>query len=287
VTSGGDSFQGDWSPDGDRITYVHAAADQTIWIADADGSNAHQLTPDDPDSNDLWPRFTANGRWILFTNCLGDDCDGGISAVRPDGTGLHHVTPNSHLSYNYADQSPGGRRMAYMRWHVRGVKMAVYVSSAKGRHQHRVTPPRLEGWAPDWSPTGRRIAFSSYVFWDRPAPRLYTVRPDGSRLRALTHPPYPHADTEPAYSPNGRRVVFESDRRYDDFCCSDLFTVSARGGHVRRVHLPFDASQARWGTAPLQSSMRGRSLPEGVSDRTGGPPCAWVRTAAVGRLCRH
>ena len=274
VTTGGDSFLGDWSPDGEKIAYASSASgDLAIWIVHADGTDPHQLTPDDPNSDNLWPRFSANGKWILFTNCLGSDCDGGISAVRPNGTGMHHITPNSPRSYNLADQAPHGARMAYMRWHVGGVKMAIYVSDAAGRHQHRITPPRLQGWWPDWSPTGRKIAFASQVFNDRPSPRLFTVRPDGSHLTALTHPPRPHSDVEPAYSPNGRKVLFASDRRHDDFCCTDLFVVDAAGGPVKRVHLPFDASDPRWGTAALEPVPR-TGPPLRFGSRTGGPPCA-------------
>jgi Tol biopolymer transport system component len=274
VTEGADSFQGDWSPDGKRIVYAGmASGDLTIWIVDADGTHPHQLTPDDPDSDDLWPRFTADGRWILFTNCRGSDCDGGISAVRPNGTGLHHVTPNSHHSYNLADQAPGGSRMTYMRWHVGGVKMAIYVSDARGGHQRRVSPPRLQGWWPDWSPAGRRIVFTSEIFRDRPTPRLFTVAPNAGHLTQLAHAKGSHSDLSPAYSPNGREILFESDRRYDDFCCSDLFVMDASGGPAMRIHLPFDAYQPRWGTATIQPA-RDRGTRLGRVRVSGGSPCA-------------
>ena len=251
----GEAVQGDWSPDGERITYVSfTSGDAAIWIINANGSHPQQLTPNDPDSDNFWPRFTPDGVWILFTNCFSDDCDGGISMIKTDGTAMQPVTPNSHDSYNMADMGPDGR-LAYMRWHVDSVRMAIYVSAGNGSHEHRVSPPRLQGWYPDWSPKGGRIAFTSEVFWDRPAPSLYTVRPNGSGLEALTHPPFPHSDVHPAYSPNGRRVIFESDRRYDDFCCSDLFVVPASGGSPKRVHLPFDAYDPRWGTAPIVPTL--------------------------------
>jgi len=290
VTEGADSLQGDWSPDGTQIAYASlGSGDLTIWIVNADGTDPRQLTPDDPDSDDLWPRFTADGRWILFTNCQGSDCNGGISAVRPDGTHLHHVTPNSHRSYNLADPSPDGSRMTYQRWHVGGVKMAIYVSGARGRHQHRISPPRLQGWWPDWSPGGRRIVFTTQVFQDRPAPKLFTVRPDGSHLTQLTHPSRPHGDVSPAYSPDGRKILFASDRRYDDFCCDDLFIVSAAGSAATRVHLPFDAYFPRWGTAAIEPASD-RGLP-GSPARESGSPCVRVpelsdTAACLGRVVR-
>ncbi len=255
VTSGEDSFQGDWSPDGERIAYVSfTSGDAAIWIADADGSDPQQLTPDDSDSDNFWPRFTPDGAWILFTNCFGFDCDGGISAVRPDGTGMHAITPNSHDSYNIADLAPSGSQMAYMRWHVDGVKMAIYVSSADGSNERRVSPPRLQGWGPDWSPTGERIAFASEVFMDRPAPSLFTVLPTGLGLQALTHPPFPHADVWPAYSPDGQQVIFESDRRYGDFCCHDLFVVRRRA--VTRSGCTCRSTRTRPGGEPHRRSPR-------------------------------
>lgn len=275
VTSDGEGFMGDWSPDGRWITYVGTGGgDLAIWIAAANGSYAQQLTRDDPNSDTFWPRFTPNGRRILFTNCLGEDCDGGIGSVRTDGTHEHLITPNSGDSYNLADVSPGGGRMAYMRWHVGGVKMAIYVSRADGSRERRVSPPRLQGFLPDWSPAGGEITFTSEVFFDRPAPSLYSVRPDGTGLRDLTHPPFPHADWSGSYSPDGTKIVFNSDRHYADFCCGDLFTIDATGGNLQRIRLPFDAYEPRWGSAPPLRAGTGADAR--VAGSLGGPPCSSV-----------
>ncbi len=286
VTSQGDNFLGDWSPDGTRITYTGTSSgDLAIWIADANGANAQQLTPDDPDSDDLYPRFAPGGNRILFTNCLGEGCDGGIGSVRTDGSHLHLVTPNSGESYNLADLSPSGARMAYMRWHVGGVKMAIYVSRADGSGERRVTPPRLQGWLPDWAPRGGTILFSSEIFFDRPAPSLYSVRPDGAGLRALTHPPFPHADWAGSYSPDGTKIIFNSDRRYDDFCCGDLFTIDADGGNLQRIRLPFDAYDPRWGTAPALPVAPSTSMNPRVAAGPGGSPCSFVAALSETAMC--
>lgn len=284
VTTEGDNFLGDWSPDGTRITYASTASgDLAIWIAHADGSNARQLTPDDPDSDSLWPRFAPGGRRILFTNCLGENCDGGIASVRIDGTQLHLITPNSGDSYNLADLSPSGARMTYMRWHVDGVKMAIYVSDADGSGERRVSPPSLQGWMPDWAPRGGTILFASEIFFDRPAPSLYSVRPDGDDLRAVTHPPFPHADWAGSYSPDATQIIFNSDRRYADFCCGDLFTMDADGGNLHRIRLPFDAYDPRWGTAP---ALRvGSSTSPRVAASPGGSPCSFVAALSDDPMC--
>jgi len=63
----GEAVQGDWSPDGERITYVSfTSGDTAIWIINADGSHPRQLTPNDPDSDNFWPRFTPDGVWMTM-----------------------------------------------------------------------------------------------------------------------------------------------------------------------------------------------------------------------------
>jgi Tol biopolymer transport system component len=281
VTHDGASFYADWSPDGRRIVYSNAAGDRTsIWIADASGANARQLTPDDPDADNLWPRFSADGRLIYYTNCFGFDCDGGISAIRPDGTGQHAITPNSGDSYNIGAPSPDGSRLAFMRWHVNGVKMRIYVKRLTGprpRPEIALTPPALEGWAPDWSPSGSAVLFSSNLFANRPNGAIYELNLDATshtqQIRKVTRPPFPLEDWAGAYSPAGDRIVFTSDRRYPGRGGADLYVVRRDGTDVHRVVMPaldgMYTEWPRWGTAALQPASAGSA----------------AQTPSPGRLC--
>jgi len=56
----------DWTPDG-RIVFDVLENDRvSVWIADADGKNALQLTPTDSDNGS--PRVSGDGRYIVFTS---------------------------------------------------------------------------------------------------------------------------------------------------------------------------------------------------------------------------
>ena len=74
---------------------------------------------------------------------------------------------------------------------------------------------------------------------------LYSVRPDGTALRRLTAPPTLQAlggDSGPAWSPDGRRIVFERNLPYWGEDRMRLMTVAARGSAAQPLTSgPFDA----------------------------------------------
>lgn len=292
VTQDGASVMPDWSPDGRRLAYASLiSGTSAIWIADADGGNARQLTPDEADASNLWPRFTPDGRSILYTNCLGDDCDGGLSAIDVDGSDQRVITPNSGDSYNLAAPSPDGKRITFMRWHVGGVHMRLFQLRLGDTRERALTPPALEAWAPDWSPDGKKILFSSNLFANRPNGAIYSMDTDGGSIRQLGHPPFPLEDFHAAYGPDGNRIVFASSRRHPGRDGSDLFTMRADGSHVEAMQLPATLSQLfvewpRWSGTAVQPSLARKATiaaPRSVSARR---LCAALPAPVSPRLCR-
>lgn len=83
-------------------------------------------------------------------------------------------------------------------------------------------------------PNGR-IAFEDYV-----SAQVFAVNPDGSGLVQLTHTTGPTLAGEPAWSPNGKRLLFEK-AVFEGDARQRLWTMHADGTHQRP--LPMDGKQ--------------------------------------------
>ena len=65
---------------------------------------------------------------------------------------------------------------------------------------------RTNAAGPDWSPTGERVVYASFV---RGVYQIFSVSPDGSDRRMLTSR---GRNEDPSWAPDGRHVVFTSEQ---------------------------------------------------------------------------
>jgi dipeptidyl aminopeptidase/acylaminoacyl peptidase len=152
-----------WSPDGRMLAVTRADG---IWLRAADGSHARRLTQRHPQGYDESPAWSPDGKQIVF--------DRG--------------TPK-----------PAGG----------GVRRGLWIVAARGgRPRPLLLSPGGQGtpeWSigtPDWSPDGRRIAFS----FGPESERLMVVSVDGGRMLRLGPPMLRGRD--PHWSPDGRSIAF-------------------------------------------------------------------------------
>jgi Tol biopolymer transport system component len=252
-------FSPEWTADG-RVTFSLLRANTLedharIWIMNADGTEQHKLAGDAPGYRDYGANLTPDGRRIVFARCKPDNGVCAIWIMRSDGTGKRPLTPyregqNEAIDF-FPTVSPDGRHVAFTRFAWKGIAAQVYEMRIDGSGEHAITPAALEATSPDYSPDGSLVVVHSQAV--RLGSSIYSLHRDGTHVTKLTQTAYPNNDIDPAYSPRGDSIAFSSDRRYDDFCCADLFAMTEGGTEEHRV--PTDGIQGvvqvAWGSAPL------------------------------------
>lgn len=146
---------------------------------------------------------------------------GAIFTIEPDGSNLTRLTRrDSNFSPAW---SPNGRRIAFV--HCGLSRCEVRVMRADGSRVVTLSgPTRGVPQPPVWSPTGRWVSFADDAFDAEPrVGAIFVARPNGSDLRRLTG--YRSLNTHPAWSPDGARIAFTSNRDGD----SEIFVVDLDG----------------------------------------------------------
>ena len=90
----------DWSAQNLITTYSGESWKREIYVMQADGSQAQQVSP--AGGNSQGPAFSPDGNWVVFTSYFdhyGDDLGCEIYIIRVDGTDLRRLTDNAYCDY--------------------------------------------------------------------------------------------------------------------------------------------------------------------------------------------
>ena len=240
-----------WAPDGRRIAFVGGRglcildfhfvsgrgvdiSDVDISVANADGSGLRRVT--DGPGVDCAPAWSPDGGKIAFERSLirregdtvvGADVD--IYVINADGSEERNLTGDGVSAGGPAGPiwSPDGRRIAF--WSGRDGNDGIYVMNADGSGQRLLA--RNVGHVA-WSPDGRKMLVVRGASQGmRPTKHdVFVMDVDGRKLRRLTRIPQVNGPL-PSWSPDGRRIVFVSDRDRN----LEIYVMNADGSGQRNV----------------------------------------------------
>jgi TolB protein len=255
----------------------------SIYTIRPNGTGERQVTSSPPGLTDRFPDFGPHSSRIAFQRCA-DFCQ--VMTVKADGTDLEALTtlcasgqaPPDCTDNFYPAFSPKPVRIAFVRIfgnmdeetgqidHV-----AIWVMGPQGQSPRAVTHPPARAYEdnePQWTPDGKRIVFVRFDV-ARNLGAIFTVRPDGHRLRQIT-PWELDAGDGPDISPDGKRVLFRLPE-HNGFEGSDLASMNLDGTGFRQLT----------NSAPAERVLSASYSPDGrritfARDGIAGLPDVWT-----------
>ena len=214
-----------WSPDGTKIAFSsNRDVNFEIYVMNSDGSAQTNLT------NNVGQDFTPNWSWdgskIVFASIRDGASTTDVYVMNSDGSGLARLTdhPGSDGSPHW---SPDGAKILFVS--SRDGNNEIYIMNSDGTVQTNLTNSPASDLFPNWSPDGAKIAFASNREFCAPPcdPRgdfeIHVMNRDGTGVTRVTN--VPGADVEPAWSPDGAKIMFASSRNGD----YEIYVMNADG----------------------------------------------------------
>ncbi len=193
-----------------KIAYTVGTGDRpeanTIWIADADGTDAHPVI-----DGARWPAFSPDGRQIAFYQLR----ENGIYTANLDGGNRKRAIGFSDVCC--AQWSPDAKKFVFYRGEIQRFSGKIFTADIDGSDMVEIAV----GFNPAWSFDGGRLAYSGCL----PNTAACGIFIYDLRARTSINITRDNAGN-PQWSPDGKRIVYQAD---DGSGHMNIFVVNSDG----------------------------------------------------------
>jgi WD40 repeat protein len=192
-----------WSPDGSKLAvsvYPTGGGKRTIWVMNADGSNAHQVAAAD---NVSVPSWSPDGTTIAYSAST----DGRteihlVGADRSEHRIIHDEQADGTRAIFSAKFSPDGTMILFDRGTDSGFD--IFMMNVDGGDVRRLTTTGTD-YDPHWSPDGTKIAFTRQ---QGTTSDIFVMNASGSDVQRLTDGGDDRTNLYPQWAPDGTKIAY-------------------------------------------------------------------------------
>ena len=221
------------SPDGNSAVFALHRVDRktekkysNLWLVPTRGGRSQPFTQGD--QSDLRPRFSPDGSRIAFLSNRLNEKQPQIFLIPVEGGEARQLTDLAGTIEGF-EWSPDGKRLVFQL----RKKDVEEIEREKDEQKKKL------------GPVSRHITrvfykFDGVGFLPKERWHLWTVEVSSGKARALTSGEV-HDEWSPSWSPDGKEIVFCSNRASDpdlDPDAIDLFAVTLKSGTVRKIPTP-------------------------------------------------
>ena len=255
-----------WNPSGTKIAYTAAipGGDVQVWTINADGTDAHAVTPD----GYRLPVWSPDGTKLVVATIATQTEPYSSVAVADLATGMTRTitdTSGTGTLFGPALWAPDGSKLAFLTAvYMEGSGGTATINIVNPDGSDRILLPAIMDGALNaerelaWSPDGEWLAFDGYqIAGDQSKGVLQIVHPDGSGLRTIdagTPTTYGDGDIG-GFSPDGTRVMLTSITESPAHTDAVSLTGAVTTMHVARAGDPDPAFDVATSWSPSGSQI--------------------------------
>ncbi len=233
----------DVSPNGKKIAFASSRSGANkIYVMKADGTAVRNLSGSEVGEGG--PAWSPDGKKIAFEK----DGDVWVMDAR-DGSNRKNLTDTPPVNgyevrENDPAYSPDGTKIVFYKETFRPRDVDLYTVTVDGKQLRQVTDFPGKEYSPDWSPSGKRLA---YVRSTRASgERVTTIRSDGTRKKFIAQDGY-----SPTWAPEGGRIAFDRN--------GDLYKAKSDGSSEPSVvDGPAESSELAPDWGPMRTTATAR-----------------------------